>query len=203
MTEIDGYVHIAEVPTTEEASRTAQGLILRDFERAGHPDPTSQANPNNPGKVKTQQNRIITNPERYSGFQQLSNAELVAFMKTNEWRSADEAPYPESFTERTRYSVASKLGKHTLEPKAFGVLALVVNEEVQESDQEIMVRTLLTDALTRGALQAAKVINIPIHDHDPIVLDVALDMGFERVGRKAEAAGAPGFKQFRYQREIE
>jgi hypothetical protein len=144
-------------------------------------------------KVETQLNRLHQNPENYSGYQQ-NDGQVIAYMKTNEWFRGDEAPFAETALAR----VAFRLRNGPMEPKAYGIFGLVVDQSLETMDQEELLHDLLYRSIGLATLRSSEIINIVIHDND-LALPVARSLNFLPVGPKGEAVGAPGLLQQRYQ----
>jgi len=188
------------IPATEANARSLQALTLQDVAFAGFQDPTSLADPNHPSKVAVQLEKLTQFPDRYSGYQQ-ENGIIVAYMKSNEWFAGDEAPFVEDTIARQAMKLASRLRGGSLKPRAYGVFGLVADVSLDPLDRDEMLRDLLDESVLRGLANAAGVVNVVVHDQDPL-LPIAKEMDFEPVGPKAYAAGAPGVLQQRYQRDI-
>lgn len=193
---------IPQIPLSEDNAEAVVNLRDQDMRLGAFKVPSGSDVLPGASKVYS---RMEQNPQNYSGYQN-EEGTLVAYMKTNEWFRSDETPFIENFFDR-QYShailIANRMAKKSisLEPKAFGVFGLVVDASLEDDDRNEMYFELLKYSADRALEQNAHTVNVPIHDHDPL-LPVAQGLGFRRIGRKAVAAGAPGLKQFRYQLDL-
>ncbi|HEY8886672.1 MAG TPA: hypothetical protein VIM31_04215 [Candidatus Microsaccharimonas sp.] len=193
---VPNFEYLSQIPVTEDDARTIQALTLQDVTLGGFENPSALANPDNAVKVETQLNKLREHPENYSGYRQ-ENGLIVAYMKTNEWFRGDEAPFAESAFARA----SLRLKNGSMKPKALGVFGLVVDQSLEKVDQLELLHDLLYRSIGQAATHAAEVINIVIHEHDP-VLEMAERLEFRPVGPKGQAVGAPGLLQQRYQLPI-
>lgn len=201
MSNSQSFEFLPQIPATEQNAIAIQALTLQDVIAGGFTNPEGLANPNDPEKVDIQLGKLTDFPERYSGYQQ-ENGLIVAYLKTNEWLVGDEAPFIENAFARRTLQLAGKLRGGSLQPKAYGVFGLVADETLATDDRADLLHGLLNTSVTRGLAHSASVLNIVLHDSDP-ALPIAHDFGFEPVGPRGEAAGAPGLIQQRYQRSLE
>ena len=195
------FEFLPQIPATEQNAIDIQALTLQDVIAGGFTNPEGLANPNDPEKVDIQLGKLTDFPERYSGYRQ-ENGLIVAYKKANEWMVSDEAPFIENAFARRTLQLAGKLRGGSMQPRADGVFGLVVGRQLDGEDQAELLHDLLNRSVTEGLAHAASVLNIVLHDNDP-VLPIARDLGFEPVGPRGEAAGAPGLIQQRYQRSLE
>jgi hypothetical protein len=191
---VPNFEYLPQIPATATDARAVHALTLQDVTLGGFENPTRRANPNDEAKVEEQPNRLHQNPESYSGYRQ-KNGLIVAYMKTNEWFRGDEAPFAETTLARAVFS----LRNGSMQPKAYGIFGLVVDQSLEKIDQEELLHDLLYRSIGQAATQAAEVVNIVIHDNDP-ALSVAKSFDFRPVGPIGRAKGAPGLLQQRYQR---
>lgn len=201
MSNAQTFEFLPQIPATEQNAIAIQALTLQDVIAGGFTNPESLANPEDPEKVDIQLGKLTNFPERYSGYRR-ENGLIVAYLKANEWLAGDEVPFIENAFARRALQLSAKLRGGSLSPKAFGVFGLVADESLSEDQRSGLLGGLLDHSITEGLANAASVLNIVIHDNDP-VLPIARDLGFEPVGPRGEATGAPGLKQQRYQRPLE
>ncbi len=201
MSNAQTFEFLPQIPATEQNAIAIQALTLQDVIAGGFTNPESLANPDDPEKVDIQLGKLTDFPERYSGYQQ-ENGLIVAYLKSNEWFASDEAPFVENVFARASLQIGAKLRGGSLEPKAFGIFGLVANETLPTDDQDELLYALLQSSVEKGLAHSAKVLNVVLHDHDP-ALPIARDLGFEPVGSRGEATGAPGLIQQRYQLPLE
>jgi len=194
------FDYVPRIDATEANAIALQFLTLQDVQAGGFINPTEIADPENPDKVQTQLDKLTDFPEHYSGYQQ-ENGLVVAYMKSKEWLVGDELPFIENAFARRALQVVGHMRSGSMYPKAYGVFGLVADDSLKESDQEDMLYSLLKGSVNQGLAAHARNINIVLHDNDP-VLPIADDLGFKPIGERGEAAGAPGLKQQRYQREL-
>ncbi|MDB5181139.1 MAG: hypothetical protein JWO54_902 [Candidatus Saccharibacteria bacterium] len=171
------------VPVISQTFKTAKGvesLKLQDRVAAGFKNPLEDADPSNTKLVLKQLWRHIRHPERYSGY--TLNGQLIAFMVQNYWSAGDEEPYkgPEPINQ-------------------WGIFGLVASDELDKDIREYVLESLLVYSFKDPESGEPRTVNISIYEQDPL-LKIALRHGFVPVGEKAEAAGAPGLLQHRYQR---
>ena len=206
MISIPNFEYLPTIPATEENAQSIQALTLQDLQAGTFKDPLELADPTNETKVETQRMKLILNPNQYTGYAD-EDGQLVAYMKTNEWRTGDEAPYVGNFLTAPFARIAlKKAGRSragSMDPAAFGIFGLVADRSLEKDDHNEIVHDLLYRSIGQAAVQSAVLINIVIHNNDHIVLANALNLGFEPVGRRGNAAGAHGLKQQRYQRPVD
>lgn len=194
------FEYLPRIPATEESAQALQALTLQDVLAGGFENPTALADPDDPRKVATQLERLEQFPERYSGYRQ-ENGLIVAYMKAAEWLVGDEVPFVDNTFAREAFKLSSRLRGGSLRPKAYGVFGLVSDEALSDEIRRDMHAELLTQSIGRATVESARVVNIVLHDADP-VRPVADELGFEPVGPRREAAGAPGLEQQRFQRQL-
>lgn len=198
MSKLDAFKYLDEIPTEYPRAIQMQELTLRDLQIAGFIDPTTIANPEDPALIRAQMEKLIKHPERYSGFEKTTSGLLVAYMKQAEWLSDSEEPFRDT---NERLHRVRKLGEFiragSLRPRAHGIFGLVVEESLEQDTQKSMAETLIRSAIDRAKIYA-EVINIVLADGDP-TLPVVRDLNFKPKGPLAEALGAPGLEQMRYQ----
>lgn len=191
------FEYLPQIPAVAEHAIALQALTLQDVSLGGFDNPTQLANPKNEVKIGVQLGKLVEYPDNYSGYRQ-KNGLIVAYMKTNEWFTGDEAPFGKNMLARlvlqTRHA--------SMKPKAYGIFGLVVDRSLENGDQTEILYDLLSRSIGQAAVHAAKVVNVVLHDKDP-ALEVAQDLEFHPVGIKGEAWGAPGLLQQRYQRIVE
>ena len=196
------YKYLPQLPETEASARSVEALILQDKTLAGFENPILKNNPDNAECVENRLVRIEDNPQNFSGYSRVSDGEVVAFMAGAEWLYGDEAPFIKNPLARTAMVLAAKRRGNSLKPKAYGVHGLVAAETLEPSDRDEILEKLLMSSLGRAAAQSAALVNIVIHDRDPL-LPIAQDNGFRPVGPLGHAAGAEGILQQRYQRPVD
>ena len=200
MSRLDAFEFMPRIPATEMNAASLQALTLQDLAFAGFDSPTTLADPNHPGKVAVQLEKLTQFPDRYSGYKQ-ENGVIVAYMKANEWFAGDEAPFVQDVFARQAMKLASRLRGGSLKPRAYGVFGLVADVSLDRTDRDEMLRDLLDESVLRGLANLAGVVNVVVHDRDPL-LPIAKEMAFEPVGPKGYAFGVPDVLQQRYQRDI-
>lgn len=198
MNSIPNYEYLPRIDAEKDNAVTLQALTLQDVTLGGFEDPLSIANPANRKLIKTQLGKLKNNPTAYTGYRQ-ENGLIVAYMKAQEWFTGDEVPFIEDEIARQALIAAGKSRGGSMEPKAYGVFGLVVDRTIEQEAQSEIFYDLLTRSIGQAAVHSAELVNIVIHDKDP-VLPIALDLGFQAVGTPGNAAGAPGLLQQRYQR---
>jgi len=183
-------------PTLDNAEEIRRE-VLQDVLAGGFEDPETIANPDDHKEVTDQQFRMYNHPDQFSGF--LLNGKLVAFTRSNYWYISDELPFAsgmDAFTLRARKAL--HLSPMTGE---WGISALVASDSLDDAMRHDALVGLLQYGLQRGQDARATAVNIVIHDHDPL-LAIAPSLGFVPVGKKGEAAGAPGLLQQRYKAPV-
>jgi len=194
MPSAEGLVFVETIEPTWDNAKAIQRLTLQDVYAGGFNQPLELANPDDDQKVALQQQKLRDHPERYSGY--TLNGTLVAYMKQNKWLIGDELPF---VTPRLKAHLLRLMAKirRTSETGQWGVFGLVASDELDRYQRRDALENLLKHSF-RGNLRT---VNIVIHANDP-VLPSALHFGFVAVGKFAEAAGASGLKQRRYQRTV-
>jgi hypothetical protein len=194
------YEFVSPILPNYRNAQAIQSLTLQDLKAGKFDNPTATANPDELGKVLPQIAKLAEYSDRYNGYAH-EDGSLIAFSKTNEWFSGDEAPFIDNVIARKSLLAISKLRGRSLNPKQFGVFALVVSDELPVVDQYEIIHDLLSRAIGRAGLNSATLVNIVLHENDP-AKDIALDLGFTPIG-SGVASGAPGLIQQRYQRSVE
>jgi len=187
------FVEIIE-PTFKNAM-AIQELTLQDVKAGGFRRPIELADPLNPGMVAAQQQKLLDHPERYSGYTR--DGQLVAYIKQNDWLYGDELPFASGAR-----AVALKASRALhLNPSTgqWGVFGLVASDSLLDGERRNALTGLLQSSFVDPLSGKSRTVNVIIHDHDPL-FEVAALNGFGPVGKRAEAAGAPGLLQQRYQR---
>ncbi len=202
MRSVNNYEYLPRLPVMKETAHAIQQLTLQDVVNGGFENPRELADPDSREKVDEQLHKILNFPENYSGFRQ-ENGLIVAYMKSKEWTFDDEDPFAVYSSELSRkgLKLMSKLRGGSIKPKAYGIFGLVVNDELEDGDRNEIVENLLHGAIYRAVGHSALRVNIVLHDNDP-VLPIAEEFHFRPVGEKAEASGAPGLLQQRYQLDL-
>jgi hypothetical protein len=190
MSLLQGLEFHQTIEATERNAVAIQRLTLQDVIAGGFEEPNKLADPSNPKMVETQLQKLRAHPERYSGYS--IHGELVAYLKHGEWRVQDELPFV-----TVPMSVAYQAGWQF--KNQWGVFGLVVSDGLADAQRDVVLSSLLQLAIDSSVNAGARMVNIVIHDHDP-VLTLAVRNGFMPVGKPAEAEGAPGLLQRRYQR---
>ena len=194
------YEFVSPILPNFENAKAIQSLTLQDLKAGKFNDPTTIANPDEHSKIEAQTDKLARYPDRYSGYTH-EDGSLVAYSKTNEWLAGDEASFIDNIIARKALVAKSKLRGGSLSPKQFGIFGLVVSDQLPVVDQHEIIHDLLSRAIGRATLNSASVLNIVLHEYDP-VKDIAIDLGFTPTG-SAVASGAPGLVQQRYQRSVE
>lgn len=189
-----GLEFVEVIEPTRSNAEAIQRLGLQDALAAGFANPYSVANPYDTDVVALQMGKLIAYPERYSGF--AKDGELVAYTKQWHWFTGDERPFATGFHAlkcHARHLV------HRHRPTGeWGIFGLVASNELGVRQRRAALTNLLRYSF--GSVEnGERTVNVVLHDYDPL-LEIAEDYGFVRRGRKAEAAGAPGLKQWRYKR---
>lgn len=196
MKDIDNLTYLKSIPATELNAWAVQDLTLQDVVLGGFERPLDLANPEDPAMIRRQVDKLARHPERYSGYTD-DEGRLVAYMKSGEWRAGDEAPFVEGFVARQSLHLSSMLRGGSLNPPEYGVFGLVSSENLPDTIRNEVAYNLLYTSMGKAAWRLAASVNIVLHDNDPVT-PIATDLGFEPIGGKAEAAGAPGLLQQRY-----
>lgn len=195
MSASNGLEYIEMIKPTFENAKAIQKLTLQDVEAGGFENPLELADPFNTDKVISQRQKLRDHPERYSGY--VRDGRLVAYIKQNDWTITDELP----FASRSRaVAIRASLGLH-MSPSTgqWGVFGLVASNDLNDEEREMVLRELLRSSFVDPRTSEPRTVNIAIHERDPL-FKIAVRLGFKAVGEIAEAAGAPGLMQQRYQR---
>ena len=177
-----------------------QELTLQDLKAGGFPNPQEDADPANAGLVDVQQRKLRANPEYYSGF--MLNGKVVACLKQNEWRIRDELPFARFF--RRLVLLVKYLLTKNPSTGQWGILGLVASDQLSPAEREKVLVELLERALLDPKTGEPRIVNIVVHDHDPL-LGIIPRYGFVQVGKRGYAAGTKGLKQLkqpRFQRRV-
>ena len=202
MIELPDFEYTPQIEATEANARAIQALTLQDLRAGGFKNPTNLADPDDPDLVWEQRVKLRRFPERYSGYRMNETGFYVACDKTNEWFSDDEEPFAdENIFAQMSLLRARMFRGGSLKPKAYGVFSLVASDKLPSEEKYKILTDLLVRSIGRAAAESASVVNIVLHNNDPVT-SVATDLGFIPVGRRGEAAGAPGLIQQRYQRLV-
>lgn len=202
MIELQDFEYTPQIEATEENARAIQALTLQDVVAGGFENPTSLANPNDHDQVWEQLMRLRRRPELYSAYMHQESGLLVAYEKSGKWRAGDERPFAdENILAQMSLMYAKMLRSGSLKPNAYGVFGLVADKELAPDVRDEILNRMLVKTMGRAAAESAAVVNMVLHNQDP-ALHVATDLGFIPVGRRGEAAGAPGLMQQRYQRPV-
>jgi len=190
------FEFLESIPPTRENATAIQQLTLQDLRKGGFPEPEALADPTNERMVEQQLAKLVRHPERYCGY--ADNRMLRAYMKHGDWRVGDELP----FASQERASALKRLRMFKLNPSTqqWGVFGLVVTDQLDERVRLSVLEDLLRYPITDPRDGTPRTVNVVIHDHDPLK-KVAEWLNFVPVGERAEAAGAPGLMQQRYQRQ--
>lgn len=201
MSELQDFEYTPQIEATEANARAIQALTLQDVRAGGFNNPTNLADPNDPDLVWEQQVKLRRFPKRYSGYRN-EHGLYVAYDKANEWLSDDEKPFAdENIFAQMSLMRARMIRGGSLKPKAYGVFGLVASDTLPSEEKYKILSDLLVRSIGQAAAESAFVVNIVLNNRDPVT-SVATDLGFIPVGRRGEAAGAPGLIQQRYQRLV-
>lgn len=201
MSELNQPVYIPKISATQENAQQIQTLTLQDALLGEFDTPPAFADPNDPEKVAAQLQKLTQHPEQYSGYR-YPGGSLAAYMKTNEWFYGDEAPFVDNIFARTALIATSKLRRGSLRPKAYGVFGLVTDKALESAERNVVIADLLARSIGKAAAHSANVVNIVLHDNDPVT-PIAQDLGFSPMGGRGIAAGTHNRAQQRYQRAVE
>jgi len=191
-----GMVFVENIEPTHENADAMVHLTLEDLIRGGFKNPLSLADPSNPAHVELQLQRLRNHPERYCGY--MLDGKLVAYMKHNHWRLADERPFALGL-QALALLVFRLLRIDPYEGRWWGVFGLVVSNDIATVDRDKMLLSLLHYSMKDPRTRELRTVNIVTNYNDP-VYPLLLPNGFISWGKTAEAAGAPGLKQRRYRR---
>lgn len=195
MLSLRGLEFIGTIEPTRENAQAIQRLTLQDLKVGGFEKPLDLADPSNEYRVAAQQQKLRDYPERYSGYAR--RGKLVAYIKQNDWLVGDELPFATGVRAAT-LKVRRAFHMNPLTGQ-WGVFGLVASDNLGFAEHRGVLDHLLQRSFVDPVSGKDRTVNVVIHDHDPL-LEVALYHGFVPVGKRAEAAGAPGLKQQRYQR---
>ncbi|MDB5161566.1 MAG: hypothetical protein JWM52_74 [Candidatus Saccharibacteria bacterium] len=179
---------LGSIEPTESYAEVIQDITNRDVADGNHPHPDSVANPDNPAMVAIQIQKMIDNPEFYSGM--FKDDELLAFMKLTEWKEGDQAPYL-TFGEKLG-KLRGRLGGPQVTSE--GVRPLGIQGIGAIAEQNSLERAMLMgDLIDFSIFQAdnnetPRAIVIPLHSNDQVA-PVVIEKGFERTnltGRSVE-----------------
>lgn len=184
------------VPTWENA-KAVQALTLQDVKAGGFPNPEQIANPANVRKVTDQLSKLVDYPERYSGY--MLDGKLVAYLKQNEWLIGDELPFVGA-AQKAALKAKYAFTKNASTGEWY-IPGLVASDQLSPAQREDVLVDLLERALLDPETGEPRVVNIVVHDHDPL-LRIIPRYGFVQVGKRGDAAGAEGLKQPRFQRKV-
>lgn len=193
MLEIEGLVFISSIkPSLKKANQVIK--LTRQDAKAGRLK-TLIKQLRMPTRLKWQQSMLRDNPERYCGYE--LDGKLVAYLKQAPWLAGDELPFARgAHAEELQKILANNQDPSTGE---WGVLGLVVSDKLDSGVRDAIYDDLLQRSFADPVSGDARTVNVVIHDNDPL-LPVAQHHNFLQVGKKGEAAGAPGRKQRRYKR---
>lgn len=198
MTTSSDFTFAEVIEPTRENAAAVKRLTLQDLIAGEFPNALELADPSNRKQVRDQRKRLRKHPERYSGY--FKGDELVAYIKQNEWRVADELP----FVFGEQYDELKALYDHNKAASTgqWGVFGLVVSDKLDKESRDELLTLLLEESLTDPKTGKTRTtVNIVLHANDPL-LEIVSHYGFDPVGRLGEAAGAPGILQPRYQRSV-
>lgn len=190
-----GLKFIETIMPTFEYATAIQRLILQDLQAAGLDQPHELADPDNVDMVAHQLSKLFDHPECYSGY--VRGDHLVACVKQGEWLVGDELPFAtghQAFVLRAHRALHLSQGTGQ-----WGVFGLVASNSLEPHEREMVLSNLLQRTFADPRVGEPRTVNVVLYENDPI-LRLALSHGFVPVGRPAEAAGAPGLIQQRYQR---
>ena len=190
-----GLEFIETIEPTRENAQAMLKLTLQDVKLGGFKNPLSLADPSSEDMISAQQQKLCDHPERYSGYAR--NGELVAYIKQGEWLAGDELPFAHWFSFLSlKVQRALHKDPHT---GMWGIFGLVAANDlgtmVQKNALALLLMGSREDPVSKNT---RRIVNVAIHEYDPL-LDIAKNHGFVAVGRRGNAAGAPGLKQRRYQ----
>ncbi|MGV9001727.1 MAG: hypothetical protein ACOH18_02110 [Candidatus Saccharimonadaceae bacterium] len=180
-------------------ARSVQSLVLQDLNVGEFPKAESIANPNSARLVMHQLKLLRKTPDNYLGA--YIGGRLEAFIKTSDWRVADELPFATE-DEREALNELSPSGELLTPRETLGIFGLVLSSDLYTGEYADIANRLLDTATDRALSLSRKAINITLHANDP-VKRIAIAHGFEFTGREAEAAGAPGLVQRLYTKPLD
>ena len=191
----DGFEFIETIEPTLSNATVIQRLVFEDLRESDFREPRKLADPGNPDKVGAQRRKLRSNPERYCGVTR--NGQLVGFMKETDWLIRDELPFVAG--PRALWLWAQRAFRQSYLPgRPWGIFGLVVSEGLgDEVRQEILVALLERSLEKNGRTRTVNIVTARVYYLLPWILQ---DLGFVQVGKPGKAAGAPGIKQWRYQR---
>jgi len=180
MSRSEGLIYLERITPTLKNAIAIQRLTLEDAILGGFEKPRRLANPASISKLFRQWQRLLRDPENYSGYE--LDGQLVGFIKQNYANAADRVP------------------SHKDEPdNEWAIFGLVASHVLFEDDQETVLVGLLVRTFEDRSTGEPQAVNVAIHERDPL-LHIALDYGFVPVGELAEVPGAPGLEQQYYRR---
>lgn len=187
---------IETIPPTRENAKAVQKLTLQDVLAGRFEEPRSLADPLNERMVTAQQKKLQDHPDRYSGYVQ--DGQLVAYIKQNNWLVGDELPFASGL--RATALKALRALHPTSATGQWGIFGLVASDDLEVVEYTSALAGLLQRSFVDPRNGKPRTVNIVVHEHDPLLEIVELN-GFVPLGELGEAAGAPGLKQQRYQRQ--
>lgn len=155
------------------------------------------ANPTNSKHIERQQRNLLLHRGRYLGIfaaHQALGGDLQAFVKYNEWRTADQIPYAEGNERETLQNMLQE-EKHHLMGRPLGIFALTVSQKLPQDTQLALASNLAYEVLAKNR---AREVRIGIHENDPLKL-LLTQYEFESTGRYGEVI--PGVEQELYIRD--
>lgn len=184
-------IEFGPVYETAANARRTQALSLQDLIAAHHPNPRSEANPEDKGLVKLQRDRLARHPEQYAGA--YLDDELVAFIKFCDWPASYELDFLEGLEKGKLLARRLHPGHWFVPGNPLGIMGLVADEKLRGmlSDEEVMIilETLVDESITfANQDEIYREIKIPHYHGDP-ARRATEAKGFKWTGKTAELFG--------------
>jgi hypothetical protein len=195
MTLSEGLEFVETIEATMENARSIVGLVHQDAEAGGMTELAASANPDDDNVVKVQHYKLHSHPERYSGY--MKDGQLVAFIKQHRWTTDNELPFATG-GRKIALTIKKTLRLYS-ETDQWFVSGLVVSDKLEPYERNPLLKELLRKSFMDSDNGKGMVVNIILHDSDPL-LDIAPKLGFDWIGKRGVAEGAPGVKQRLFQR---
>jgi hypothetical protein len=195
MTLSEGLEFVETIEATMENAKAIVVLVRQDAKAGNMKELYESADLDNPSVVSVQHYKLHSHPERYSGY--TKDGQLVAFIKQHRWTTDDELPFATG--SRKIALIIRKMLRLYSETDQWFVSGLVVSDKLEPYERNPLLKELLRKSFVDSDNGKNMDVNIILHDSDPL-LDIAPKLGFEEIGKRAEAAGAPGVKQRLFRR---
>ena len=175
-----------------EKARSVVRLTSQDVTAGEFENPLDIANENDPARVEWQEGNLRANPQMYAGLYEDGDEldpELLGYMKSNFWKYGDQAGFMNP-VEKFALRAARKLRLGGNAIISWGVLGLVVNDQLDTESRDRGARELLSLADAQAYGHELDKVRIVLHDNDPLQEAVSLH-GYRPI-RRGRAAGVPG-----------